>query len=107
MINKKLFKDTIKFILKKQKQQNKFCDMLEEMSPGCRCDAIIYSDYETKIVELLQAALNDESDLLGYYLYEFINFTEEQQKQQIKLTPVLESLDTLYDYLASKEVQNE
>ena len=103
MISKETFVNYMKFIEAKQRQQDKLADILEEMSPTFRCDALVYVDYEEKLVSLLQDVLQDETDLIGYKLYEFDQFDAESKAEQLLKTPEVESWETVYDFLTSKE----
>ena len=103
MISKELFIEYIDFIKKKRTQENDLSNTLEVMCPGCYCDTLIYEEYEEKLVNLLKILLNDTDDLIGYKLYEFDEFDEEMQAEQIQKTPEVESWETVYDYLVSKE----
>lgn len=99
LISKHEFLDYIKFIEEKNKQQDAFKDVLEAMSPQCYCDAYIYSDYETKIVRLLEKVMHDTSNIISYKLYDYECFTEEQKADQLKETPEIKTWETVYDFL--------
>ena len=72
MLTKDAFVKYINLMKKYSELTSKFCDVLEEMSPGCRCDAFLYSEYETAIVDLLKCALGlpQDNDDLEYFIYE-------------------------------------
>ncbi len=103
MISKENFVKYMKFIEAKQLQENKLADILEEMSPTFRCDALVYADYEENFLELLREVMQDKTDLIGYKMYEFDQFDEEEKAKQLLETPEVESWETVYDFLTSKE----
>ena len=60
----------------------------------------IYADYEDKLVYLLGIMFNDKTDLIGYKLYEFDAWPNQEWKNdQLKETPEVETWETVYDYL--------
>ena len=99
VLSKEQFLRIIDFIKTKDKQEDKFCSVLEELVPGEYCNAFIFYEYRDLVFNLLQTMFDDQSDLIVYKMYEFDNFSEEAKKQQLKLTPELESWGTVYDYL--------
>ena len=99
VISKKEFVEYMEFIEGKQKLQNKFCDVLEELSKGCYCDAFIFSDYEGMLINLLIKVMHDETELITYKMYEFDQFTPAQKAKQLAETPEVETWETVYDYL--------
>lgn len=99
MLSKENFVKYMKFIEAKQLQENKLADILEEMSPTFRCDALVYSDYEANFIELLQEVMQDKTDLISYKLYEFDQFDAEEKAKQLLEIPEVESWGTVYDYL--------
>ena len=99
------FKDIITFAERKEKQELKLCELLEEMSGNeYSCDALIYSKYEDKIFELLcKAMLLDKGkcDDLFWWMYE-MNYGKNCKpnsltdgEKDIDLT----SVEKLYNYL--------
>ena len=106
MVSKKEFLKYIKFIQEKQKQQQNLTEILEKMCPGFRCDALVYCDYETIVIKLLENMFEDKTELISYKLYEFDSFCNEDKIRQIKETPEVETWETVYDYLkANLEVK--
>lgn len=99
ILSKEMFIKAIDFIKKKDEQEDKFCSVLEELCPGEYCNAFIFSDYREMLLETIGIMLDDETNLIGYKMYEFDDFSDENKKQQLELTPELESWETLYDYL--------
>lgn len=99
MISKENFVKYMKFIEAKQLQENKLADVLEDMCPTFRCDALVYADYEANFIELLQEVMQDESDLISYKMYEFDQFDAASKAKQLLETPEVESWETVYDYL--------
>ena len=99
VISKKEFVEYMEFIEKKSLQQEKFCKALEELSPETHCDVFLYSDYETKLVRLLEKVTEDHTDLISYRLYDFNCFDAKHKAKMIKECPELESWGTVYDYL--------
>ena len=97
------FVEYIRFIQEQDEKQLKFIDALEALAPGEYCNVFIYSEYQNKLLELIQRALNDENDDIGYKMYEFDQFSPREKESQLEETPWLESWETLYDYLANKE----
>ena len=105
LFTKEEFIDYINFVKKQDEKQLVFIDTLEMLAPGNYCDAFIYSDYEAKFLEVLQKALHDENDEIGYKMWEFDQFNAEEKERQLKETPWLESWEALYDHLA-ENMQN-
>jgi len=100
MISKEQFIEIINFTKKKNEQETSFCDVLETLSPHAYCDCFLYSEYEEKVLFLLGLLLNDTSDLIGYKMYEFDQWSAEEAKQrQLHETPEVASWETVYDYL--------
>lgn len=102
MIDKKLFLKAIDTILESRKKMDKLCNALELCSPGCHCDAFIYSEYEDLTVNLLKDALNDIDDCIGYFLYEMPNFSAQERDDVLVENPEMGSAELLYDYLVEK-----
>lgn len=69
-MTKTLFVDLISFIKKQNEKQDKLCQTLEECAPGCYCDAFIYSEYETKIIDtivsIMKLSEENESKIYDY-----------------------------------------
>lgn len=106
-MTKETFVKTIDFILKAREQEDKFCNILRELSGNeFYCDAYIYSGYENLVVDILRKDFDDRDDNIGYYLYEYLDFPEEAKKEQLKETPWFESVETLYEYLKSEWLGN-
>ena len=83
MINKQTFLDMIDFIKEKNSQQEELIKVFEKMCPGLYCDTLIYAEYEGKVIKLLSQIMEDESDLISYKFYEFDNFDESSQHEQL------------------------
>lgn len=106
-MTKELFVETLKFIKKKQDQDAKFCDVLEELCPGYRCDAMVNSEAVNYILKLLGDIMQDKDDDIGYFLYE----TGAIENDDLSIPnnraptwddkPLYTSPETLYDYLSS------
>ena len=99
------FKDIITFIERKNKQQLELCDLLEKISGNeYSCDALIYSKYEDKILELLCKAMfldKGKCDDLFWWVYD-MDYGKECKpdslndgEKDIDLTNV----EKLYNYL--------
>lgn len=99
MISKEEFVDYMEFIEAKNLQQNALGDALEAMCPSCRCDTLVYADYEDKLVSLIERVMGG-SDLISYRLYDYSLLSDAQKAEQLKESPELETWRTLYDYLA-------
>ena len=99
LFTKKEFIGYIKFIQDQDKKQLKLIDALESLVPGEYVNAFIFTEYENKLLELIQKALNDENDEIGYKMWEFDQFNPEEQERQLKETPWLKSWGDLYDHL--------
>ena len=99
IITKEMFLKAIDFIKKKDKQEEKLCDVLEELCPGEYVNAFIFSDYRKMLLDTLSYMLDDDADIITYKMYEFDSFSDEYKKQQLELTPELETWETIYDYL--------
>lgn len=107
MISKETFIKAINFIEEQEKKENKLCEVLEDLAGDYyRCEAFVYNQYQDMLLNVLQEDLNDTTDLIGYYLFEYRDMSEEKKKEQLKETPELESLETIFDYLV-KEKENE
>ena len=99
---KEEFISYISLIKKKQNQQNKLCDAIEEISGGyTMCDFFIFEEYENALYSLLHTIFNDNEDLIGIALYEF-NGEFESDKNTLKdIYPEIKSWGDLYDHLIS------
>lgn len=104
MISKEKFVEYMEFIEEKKKQELTLCNLLETMCPGNYCDAFIFSEYETKLINLLADLLNDETNLIEYKLYEFSAFNTEDKEEQLKETPEVATWNTVYDYLTKERL---
>ena len=103
MINKQTFLEMIDFIKEKDSQQDELVKIFEKMCPGVYCDTLVYAEYETKMLKLLAESMDDDSGLISYKFYEFDNFDESTQHEQLTETPELRSWETVYDYLVSQK----
>ena len=103
MVSKETFLRCIDLIKEKDRQQTELSDILEKMSPGSRCDALVYCEYSDMLLNILKESLGDEFDLICYKFYEFDEFDQETQKKQLENTPEIETWESLYDYLINKE----
>jgi len=102
VISKEEFVKYIEFIKEKERQQTKLADTFEELCPGFYCDTLVYCDYENKLLDLLIAMFEDDTEIITYKLYELDNFTKEEQEEQFKETPELTTWETVYDYLVER-----
>ena len=103
-LTKEDFLSVLDFIKEQRDKETKFIDVLELLSPQEYCNAFIYSQYEDKMVNLLRTILDDESDDIGYFLYEM-----EQGTSSIVTGPtdqdgnvLYSNAAELYDYLMKK-----
>ena len=102
MLSKETFVKTIDLIIDQRKKQDALCDALEACSPGCYCDAFVYSKYEENTVNILKEDMNDIDDLIGYFLYDLPNFTAQERDDILAENPEMKNAETLYDYLVKK-----
>ena len=105
MISKEEFIEYIEFIQTKRRHEMELSEVLEMLCPGYRCDALIYNDYEDKLLDLLKNMFNDTDDLIKYKLYEFDEFDDVTQGEQIMETPEVASWSTVYDYLVNRATE--
>lgn len=110
MLTKKQFIDMLKFMSKKNKQQDAFCGMLEDMSANSGyVTSFIYSEYEEKLLDLLRDNLDDIDDDISYFLYELGGIADIDTIIPNEKCPTFNdgilynSAATLYDYLISKQ----
>lgn len=101
MLSKELFIKTVNFIIEQREKESNFIKALEGLSPNSYCDCFLYDMYEDTLVNVLVEALNDKTELIPYYLYDFKELSREKQKAQIAETPEVASLETIYDYLVA------
>ena len=105
VISKKDFVDILNFIDAKNKQQDKLSEVLEEMSPGCYCETIVYSEYEDKILKLLETMFDDKYQDIEFFLYDSCWLFRDKGfsvdfPRDVKTDKFLyDSPETLYDYL--------
>ena len=102
-LSKEEFIEYIEFIQMKRRHEMALAETFEMICPGYRCDTLIYNDYEDKLLELLVKHLNDTGDLIRYKLYEFDEFDDVTQGEQIMETPEVATWETVYDYLVGNE----
>ena len=101
------FKETLDFIDDQAEKQNKLCNVLEELSPGCYCDAFIYSEYENRLMEMLFKLMNlneDKINDLMYWFYDLeygVKYDEYVKLNYIKgkYIEIYSSMESLYNYL--------
>lgn len=101
IISKEKFISYIEFIKEKRKHEQLFCETLETLSPDAYCDAFLFSEYESKLINLLEIVFNDRSELISYKLYEFDTFSEKDKLEQTAETPEVRTWEMVYDYLVS------
>jgi len=99
LFTKEEFVNYINFIKEQDEKQFVFIKALEGLAPNEYCNVFLYAEYEAKLLGLLQKALNDENDNIGYKLWEFDQFNPEEKARQLEETPWLESWEMLYDHL--------
>lgn len=109
MISKEYFVKTLNFLKNKDKLQEKFMSVLEEMSPGSYCDCFIYSEFTDKIIELLETLMDDTGHEISYFLYDAGWLTSNKNDILKKYQPksigdgyeriLYTNPETLYDYL--------
>ena len=99
LFTKEEFVNYINFIKEQDEKQLVFINALETLAPGEYCNVFIYTEYENKLLALIQKVLNDENDDIGYKMWEFDNFSDQEKAEQLKETPWLESWEALYDHL--------
>lgn len=102
MLTKEQFLEYIDFIEDKNAQQMKLADIFSDMCPGFYCDTLVYSDIIDKLLDLLAHIMNDTSELIEYKMYEYNNFSKEDQLEELKENPECESWETVYNYLINK-----
>lgn len=108
ILTKEQFKETLEFVFKKREQENNFCNLLEEMSPDFNIPALIYAEYEEKIIHLLEIMFNDNDEDIAHLIYDLELYEYEDKKVPdvcclTKDGKVLyNDLDSLYDYLVNK-----
>lgn len=107
LITKEQFINRINFIKNLEAKESMLCNTLEELSPGCYCDALIYSECINEFIKDLERELED-ANLIDYKMYEFDNWPNNRKEEELKKYPELESWETVYDYLIAKmEAKNE
>lgn len=103
-MDKQTFIETIAFIYEERTRQDRFCDVLEFLSPGEYCNCFLYNRYEERLINMLVEIMDDkESDLIRYKMYEFDTWNIYDKEEQLKETPYLENWETLYDFLQLKK----
>lgn len=112
ILTKEQFKEILEFIFKKRNQENKFCNLLEEMSPDFNVPALIYAEYEDKFIHLLETMFNDNDEDIAHLIYDLELFDYENKKVPDECCPAQDGkvlyndIDSLYDYLLNKLENN-
>jgi len=102
MLSKESFVKALELLEKKREQEDRFCDILEELSGDhSYCDTFIYDEYENLVIDLLAEIFNDTSDLIGYRFCDYHSANDDYKKELLKQYPELESWSTVYDYLVA------
>ena len=97
MINKKEFKKYLTQLVELKQDEDNLNKALRIFEPDF--NYICFSRYETLIVDLLQKLMNDESDWIGYWLYE-INCGKDAKTNSVKKDGKnipIKTIDNLYD----------
>ena len=105
------FKDVLDFIQSQNKKQEQLCKVLEELSPRCYCDAFIYSEYETKLLQMLYRIMSltiEKINDLMYWMYDLeygVKYDEYVKLNYINGKDIehFYSLKNLYNYLISSK----
>lgn len=110
MLTKEEFVQHIELIKKCSELASQLSDALEAMSPGCRCDAFVYSEYEANTIKLLKHVfgLPADNEDIEYFIYDLDYgakytpgcFTFKNGKE-IDFS----SAESVYDYLVTYRLQ--
>ena len=109
MLTKKEFKEYLQFIVDRRKKEDNFVDALNQLSKDTYCDCFLYNEYEDKLINLLEIALDDSAYEISYFLYDLdaINNNLEIKNRyglpEIDGKVLYDSVDTLYDYLVNSK----
>ena len=99
------FKEIIDFIKEQREKEESFNAVLDKLSNTSGTAVFIYSDYETKLVDLLSTAMGDKEGLISTFLYYIDAINYPNYELPIKFCPVkggvvlYRDLKSFYDYL--------
>lgn len=104
MISRKMFKDEMSFIQERKSAENRLTEVFSEEFVDC--NFFPYMRYETEMVKLLGNLMEDESDWIGYFIYELDfgknykegDVTEINQESKEVAVP-MGTVDELYNIL--------
>lgn len=105
MLSKELFVKTLESIKKHRERETKFIEGLDALSPGTYNDTLLYSSYESLVVELLQEAMDDKDEIISFFIYE-MDFGKENPKISLLLNeqPIwLPDSEALYNFLTKEK----
>jgi hypothetical protein len=113
ILTKKEFKDVLNFIYKKNKQEDAFCTLLENMTPDHEIvPAFIYAGYADTIIRLLEVMFEDKKGDIFHFMYDLDGLkhgkdgipTEFCPYDKDKKTVLYKDVDSLYDYLIRNKI---
>lgn len=99
-LTKEQFKEYIDFVYERHQAEEEFCDALSKI-----CEdgwGYVFSEYETKMLKLLETIFRDSVSMLTYWYYELEmgrKWTPDSV-EEADGTPIdISTVDKLYDYL--------
>jgi len=115
LISKEEFVKTLEFIKSQDLKVDNFISALEALSPNTYCDCFLYSDYESKLLKILEAMFEDEHEDIEYFLYESNWIFENRPKLGLEVNfptdddgvELYNSPETLYDFLIAEKEKRE
>jgi len=97
-ITKKNFIKYIKEIVSLKRDAEKLNDVLKNIDPDF--GGLYLTRHETLLVEILQDAMNDENDWIGYFLYEMnCKFSKKPVGKENKKNLYIKNYNDLYKNL--------
>lgn len=102
-MTRELFLKTLKTIKHYRELTNKFCDVLEEMSPNESCNCFLYSEYENLCYDFFAEIYgNDDAEFIFYWTIDqdFGNYGPLELKFPLSGIEVsIKSDEELYDFI--------
>jgi len=102
LISKEEFVRLINLLIETRNQFNKLCETMEDLAPGFRVDFFPNCQYETEIIKLLSAELNETDDTIEYFMYDLEAGKAKEAKEGLTVlnkTYDLSTPELLYDAL--------
>lgn len=103
-MDKELFVRAINEIKEHRRRDDVFAEAVSEISPSSYPDTFLFSDYEGLVIDLLCEAMNDNEEIIPWWIYD-TKFGEEELMRSLFIEDTeveLKTPEQLYDYLIKK-----